>query len=160
MRSGITTAYIVIRAHCCICNNRRGSRLPPKTLIDSTPIALSWCGHYAPVKSAGYGDLPHLFRRSFPQLFPPYRGGRPSAKIGKKSACNTIYSTPYRHGGGASHTRGARETAQITHYPYIYDDFMSKIWQLMTILSQFFSLIINVLIDYVVFFPMTFWEKI
>lgn len=138
---------------------RGGSRIPPKFNSHHPPWR-TLPAHFFSREECRYGASRRRFCTTNPPAFSPLKGGKLLRKIGKKSTCNTTYSTPNRHEGGAFHMRDPRETAQLIHYPHIYDDFMSKIWQLMTILSQFFLLIINVLIDYVVFFPMTFWEKI
>jgi hypothetical protein len=96
----------------------------------------------------------------FAVLYHPFRGWYGRRKIGKKSSCNTRYNTPQRAGGGACARGRTRGMAQITQILQVSNPQMSKIWQRMTILSQFFSLIIKLLIDYDDFFPMIFWEEI
>ena len=118
-------------------------------------------GHYA--RAEIRATRPSLNRSKTPHfavLYHPFRGWYGRHKIGKKSSCNTRYNTPQRAGGGACARGRTRGTARITHLLQVSNPQMSKIWQRMTILSQFFSLIIKLLIDYDDFFPMIFWEEI
>ena len=119
------------------------------------------CGHYARVEMR----ITRLFLcRSkmayFDTFYHPFRGWYSRRKIGKKSTCNTRCNTPQRAGGGACARGRTRRTARITQIFQVSNPQMSKIWQRMTILSQFFSLIIRLVIDYDDFFPMIFWEEI